>query len=223
MTAKIAKDLKKLARPISSLSADPENARVHDQSDLDSLAASLARFGQQKPIVALSNGTVIAGNGTLEAARSLGWDSLAVVSFENESDARAFAIADNRTAELSRWNDSALARSLAAIKGVDESAFASTGFTSEQFDALMDRTFLDGVTAAAKTEADVERAIASPNQKPAEPARDPVASVQSFTFTAVLLSDQHATIVRAIEKCRGPNKSKGVAECLVEIAAKYLD
>jgi hypothetical protein len=223
MTAKIAKDLKKLARPIDTLSADPENARTHDRDDLESLAASLARFGQQKPIVALTNGMVIAGNGTLEAARSLGWDSLAVVTFENEKDARAFAIADNRTAELSRWNDTILARALSDIRGIDEDAFKSTGFSAEQFDALVDRTFLDGVTAAAKSDAQIEKALAAPAPKPAEPTRDPVASVQSFTFTVVLLSDQHATIVRAIEKSRGSNKSKAVSDCLVEIASRYLE
>lgn len=67
---------------IASLAFDPSNARKHSVKNLDAIKGSLAKFGQQKPIV-ISNGVVVAGNGTLEAARSLGWESIrAVTSLE---------------------------------------------------------------------------------------------------------------------------------------------
>jgi len=85
----IAPDLAPLARPITSLHEDPQNARKHDKRNLEAIAKSLAEFGQRKPIVALHDGTVIAGNGTLAAARSLGWQEIAVATFEDEAKAGA--------------------------------------------------------------------------------------------------------------------------------------
>ena len=50
---------------IADLSADPANARKHSERNIESIMASLRRFGQQKPIVVDKSGVVRAGNGTL--------------------------------------------------------------------------------------------------------------------------------------------------------------
>ena len=65
--------------PIDSLSFDPANVRKHGERNLATIKASLLRFGQQKPIVVDANGVVRAGNGTLAAAKALGWKEIAVV------------------------------------------------------------------------------------------------------------------------------------------------
>ena len=86
--------------PISGLAYDPNNARKHSAQNLKAIASSLEKFGQRKPIV-VHNGVIIAGNGTLEAAKSLGWTEITVTEVPNDWDiatAKAFAIADNRTA-----------------------------------------------------------------------------------------------------------------------------
>lgn len=116
-TENINPALQPLARPIEVLKEDPRNARRHDQRSVDAIAESLTLHGQQKPVVALKDGTVIAGNGTLQAARSLGWGRLAAVVFEDVSMARAYALADNRTAELSTWDPAALAADIDAAFG----------------------------------------------------------------------------------------------------------
>lgn len=105
-------DLLALARPIAWFKPDPKNARKHSTRNVKAIADSLRMFGQQKPVVALEDGTVIAGNGTLEAAKSLGMPDLACVVFADAEKARAFAIADNRTAELAEWDVDALTSSL---------------------------------------------------------------------------------------------------------------
>ena len=75
--AQIAADLRPLAWPIDDLRPAPDNARKHADADVDALAESLRTHAQQKSIVAkrqyrgLAN-VVIAGNGTLAAARCLG-------------------------------------------------------------------------------------------------------------------------------------------------------
>lgn len=133
MKAQINKDLAAITRPISSLKEDPKNARKHGKRDLALLVDSLKAYGQQKPIVGLKDGTIIAGNGTLRAAKELGWDSIAVVQFDSadEAKARAFAIIDNRTAELSSWDFEALAASLTELKDID------VGFSATELDRML--------------------------------------------------------------------------------------
>jgi ParB-like chromosome segregation protein Spo0J len=133
---KINPALEHLVVDISELREDELNARRHDGRSYDSIMSSLAEFGQQKPIVVLDNGTVVAGNGTLEAARRLGWTRLAVVRFADEKKARAYAIADNRTSEMSSWDGEALADALYAIRenGVD---LTTVGFSDTDLDRLL--------------------------------------------------------------------------------------
>lgn len=123
ITEYIAADLRALAWPIDALQLAPDNARAHADADVYAVAESLRVHGQQKPLVAkrhyrgLSN-VVIAGNGTLAAARRLGWSHVAVTWFGGTDDeAREFAIRDNRVAELSAWDAGQLAE--LAADGVD--------------------------------------------------------------------------------------------------------
>ena len=132
-----AEGLRSMLRPIGDLRADPRNARKHPKRSIDAIAASLQRFGQRKPIVAQSDGIVVAGNGTLEAARKLGWPALAVADVEglSDEDVRAFALADNRASELSEWN---LDELIWQIKDVGEDLIAEIGFTSDDVLNLLD-------------------------------------------------------------------------------------
>lgn len=119
--------------PIGSVSQDPANARIHSAANLEAIKGSLRRFGQQKPLVVDRDGVVRAGNGTLLAARSLGWDEIAVVRTQlTGAEATAYAIADNRTGEMATWDKGVLAKSLAALRddaGNDPAApLDGTGF-----------------------------------------------------------------------------------------------
>lgn len=119
-------------RAIADLQPDPNNVRVHGETNLAAIRKSLERFGQQKPIVVDARGRVIAGNGTLAAARALGWDSVdVVVTGLSGADAVAFAIADNRTAELAEWDDAELGKALAALVTEDSALLDATGFDDE--------------------------------------------------------------------------------------------
>jgi len=67
-------------------------------------------------------GVVLAGNGTLEAARSLGWTEIEVAEVPDDWDndtAKAYALADNRTAELAEWDESELAKQLLELQDAD--------------------------------------------------------------------------------------------------------
>ena len=122
---------------LSELSLDPANVRKHTEKNLAAIKASLRRFGQQKPIVVDADGVVRAGNGTLEAARELGWTDISVVRTElRGSEATAYAIADNRTAELATWDTAALVQQLEALKIEDPDLVPSAGFSTDDISLL---------------------------------------------------------------------------------------
>jgi hypothetical protein len=92
---------------IESLISDPQNARLHSPTNISSIVGSLKTFGQRKPIVVTPDNVVVAGNGTLEAAKALGWTEISVTRTPRGwtwDQIKAFALADNRTAELAEWD-----------------------------------------------------------------------------------------------------------------------
>lgn len=136
----IAESLRPLAVPIDTLMPDAANARRHSERNLEAIKASLARFGQRAPIVVQRDGMIVrAGNGRLEAAKSLGWTHIAAVIVDDSSvDAVAFAIADNRTAELAEWDTETLATLLDSLP---QDVKIDTGFTdADMADMLKELT-----------------------------------------------------------------------------------
>jgi site-specific DNA-methyltransferase (adenine-specific) len=100
---------------LSSLRLDPNNARRHDKKNLEAIKGSLSLFGQRKPIVISGDNTIVAGNGTVEAARELGWTEIYVARIPHDwtpEQIKAYALADNRTAELAEWDSKILADQL---------------------------------------------------------------------------------------------------------------
>jgi len=132
----IHESLKPLAVSIDSLTPDPSNARKHDKRNIEAIKASLARFGQTKPIVLHSNGTtIIAGNGTWYAAKELGWTEIAAAKTNlDTAEAVAYGIADNKTAELAEWEDDTLRDLMDALP--DDLKLA-TGFEGDEIAQLL--------------------------------------------------------------------------------------
>ena len=130
---------------IATLHADPSNVRKHDARNLASIKASLTRFGQQKPIVVNHKNVIVAGNGTWEAAVALGWKEIGVVrSSLQGAEGTAYAIADNRTAELAEWDDAGLAATLAALQNDQSIDELATGFSEEEIDKLISKAIVSG-------------------------------------------------------------------------------
>lgn len=100
---------------VDEIKFDSNNAREHDQKNLEAIQGSLESFGQRKPIVIDTQNVVVAGNGTLEAAVLLGWKEIQCVRVPEDWTAdqiKAFALADNRTAELASWDQKVLSAQL---------------------------------------------------------------------------------------------------------------
>lgn len=117
----------------------PGNPR---KGDVEAVKRSYERFGQRKPIVALLDGTVIAGNHQLLAARALGWDQIAVVYVDDDDKtAKAFALADNRLSDLGGYDTDALGDLLSEIAD-DADLLLDTGYDPDFIAALLTKVDL---------------------------------------------------------------------------------
>lgn len=102
---KVHEKLESLLVPIDSIVEDPVNTRGHDERNLEAIGYSLKRFGQRSPIVVQKEGMrVRAGNGSLRAAKALGWTHIAaIVVDESDVESTIYSIADNRSSDLGEW------------------------------------------------------------------------------------------------------------------------
>ncbi|HWQ56353.1 MAG TPA: ParB/Srx family N-terminal domain-containing protein [Bryobacteraceae bacterium] len=82
------------------------------------IAASIAEFGFNAPILVDGNAGIIAGHERLLAARKLGLAEVPVVVLDHLSDTqrRAYIIADNKLSELAWWDESLLAQELRELR-----------------------------------------------------------------------------------------------------------
>jgi uncharacterized protein YaiI (UPF0178 family) len=122
------------AVPIDVPELHPQNYR---QGDVDTIAGSLTRFGQVRPIVVQkSSGHVVAGNHTLKAARQLGWDQIAVVVVDMPDDeAEAYLVADNRASDKATNDDAALAKILERMMLAGK--LEGTGYSPDDVDDML--------------------------------------------------------------------------------------
>src|SRR5215472_15143855 len=93
-------------RPVTALTANPRNARTHDDRQVGLIAASMRQFGFTNPILIDDKGMVLAGHARLEAARRVGRGTVPTITLAGLSNAekRAYVLADNRLAEKAGWD-----------------------------------------------------------------------------------------------------------------------
>lgn len=147
--------------PLASLQADPANPKAHS---LDTISASVARFGYIEPIVRDDRtGYLISGHGRTMALRAAeeknptdvpegvavdsdgvwlvpvvtGWAS------RNDAEARGALIALNRTGEIGGWDDSALLDLLESLAADPDAGLDGLGYGDDDIDAL--RELLENV------------------------------------------------------------------------------
>ncbi|MGE0723514.1 MAG: site-specific DNA-methyltransferase [Alphaproteobacteria bacterium] len=151
--------------PIAQLRENPRNARRHGDRQVRQLAASIRRFGFTVPVLADPAGTILAGHGRVAAARRLGMAEVPAICLEglSEAEAMAYAIADNRIAELAEWDRDALVLELRGLVDLDFDV-ELTGFTTGEIDILLD--------GAPAPKADPADAVPEPPAVPASRVGD---------------------------------------------------
>jgi len=90
---------------LENLKPNEVNTRQHSDFDIQNLVKSISKYGFTNPIIANKEGIILCGNGRFEAAKRLNLKEVPVFYTDmSEEDAKAYAIMDNRSAELSSWN-----------------------------------------------------------------------------------------------------------------------
>lgn len=119
--------------PVDSINEYDNNAREHSKEDVAAIAKSITEFGFNDPI-GVWNNTIVEGHGRLLAARELGLDTVPIIRLDDLTDEqrRAYGLAHNKTAELSRWDADILEAELSEICEIDMSQFGFAELDEEK-------------------------------------------------------------------------------------------
>jgi hypothetical protein len=114
------------------------NPRTHSDAQIAQIAASIAEFGFNNPILVDTNAGIIAGHGRLLAAQKLGLEEVPVIVLDHLSEAqkRAYIIADNQLALNAGWDDEILRSELAALQS-ESFDVSLIGFEDEELARLL--------------------------------------------------------------------------------------
>jgi len=140
---------------VGALKAYARNARTHSKRQIEQIAASIQRFGFVNPVLVDDDLGIIAGHGRVEAAKLLGMDAVPVLrlSHLDETERRAYVLADNRLAEKAGWDRDLLALELQGLVELDFD-LGAIGFEAAEFDIILD-TAAEADPAASDGEDDI--------------------------------------------------------------------
>lgn len=104
----------------------------NNEKAVDKVAGSIKEFGFKSPIIIDSENVIIAGHTRLLAARKIGLNEVPVIRVEDLTSAqiKAYRIADNKVAELAKWDTELLEIEIADIGDL------FTGFDLEELDGM---------------------------------------------------------------------------------------
>jgi DNA modification methylase len=124
-------------RPVGSIKPYENNPRDND-AGVDAVAASIRAWGFRQPIVVDEEGVIIVGHTRYKAALKLGLAEVPVHVARGltPEQARAYRIADNQTAALSRWDEDRLPLELMALQSADFD-LSMLGFPDEELARLL--------------------------------------------------------------------------------------
>lgn len=106
--------------PLDALTPYEKNARQHKDFDVSVIKKSIEEFGFNDPIGIWGDKNIIVeGHGRLLAARELGYEEVPCIRLDHLTDEqrKAYALAHNRSAELSSWDIDTLEEELKALEG----------------------------------------------------------------------------------------------------------
>ena len=127
--------------PVASLVPYARNARTHSPEQVAQIAGSIREFGFTNPVLIDETGGIIAGHGRVLAAQKLGLDAVPciVLAHLTKTQRRAYALADNKIALNSGWDDELLRLEIADLK-LDGFDLDLTGFNELELGALLAET-----------------------------------------------------------------------------------
>ena len=125
---------------VDELRDHPHNPRIHPANQIRQLKASINEFGLIWPVLIDWRGMIISGHARVQAAKELGYEEVPCIRADHLSEAqvRAFVIADNRLAQMGKWNAVRLAEELKEIRvSFPELDPNALGFSVRAFDQAL--------------------------------------------------------------------------------------
>lgn len=120
---------------INAIKPYDNNPRRNEKA-VDAVANSIKQFGFKNPIIVDKNNVIISGHTRRLAALKLGLKEVPVIVGKDltEAQIKAFRLADNRVAEIAKWDDDALKAEMAKVLDVD---FESFGFDLDDIEDII--------------------------------------------------------------------------------------
>lgn len=122
--------------PVEALTPYEKNARKHQSKDVEVIKKSIQEFGFKDPIgIWGKNNIIVEGHGRLLAAKELGFKDVPCIRLDDLSDEqrKAYALAHNRSAEMSEWDIDTLDEELRALESeFDLSALGFNDFLDKE-------------------------------------------------------------------------------------------
>lgn len=135
--------IENVERDPKRLKARADNSRQHSKKQLKQLERSICTFGFYNPVTIDEEDTILAGHGRVQAALSLGLESIPcrrVTGFE-EGVKLALMVADNKLALNATYDEVLLAANLVNLRSLEIDA-TITGFSVTEIEVLIDREHL---------------------------------------------------------------------------------
>ncbi|QFT47570.1 DNA adenine methyltransferase YhdJ [Roseivivax sp. THAF40] len=125
---------------IGDVRPSARNARTHTPKQIKQIAESIRRFGFTNPVLIDETGTLIAGHGRLEAAKTLGRTTVPTiqVAYLSGPEKRALMLADNKIALNAGWDMKLLAQELEELSAAAlDYDIETTGFEAPEIDLII--------------------------------------------------------------------------------------
>jgi hypothetical protein len=116
---------------LSDLTPHPKNYRAHPPDQIYQLVQSLQQHGFYRNVVTAKDGTILAGHGIVEAARTAGLTEIPIMRLNVGPDhvnAIKVMIGDNELEHLAEQNDRLLTELLKFIKDDNAEGLVGTGY-----------------------------------------------------------------------------------------------
>jgi len=206
---------------LDKIKTDPKNPKTHDARNIQAITKSLINFGQHRPIVVQkSTNIIIVGNGMYQAMRNLGW-SHAWVVFVDDDNAQAIArkIADNKTSELGSW-DTPVLEELVAELSVNLEDFEIPGFDKDELLELVEAgtESLRGIDSMV-VDAEAELDNYSQSMEKEENGLDEIRFDKFNEFKLVLTKEEQSIIEQFFKEHKGTGRPE---KYLIAIAAESI-
>ena len=125
-------------KKVSELVPYINNARTHNNEQVDQICASINEYGFTNPILIDEKNSIIAGHGRLLAAKKLKMKEVPciVLCGLTEAQKKAYIIADNKLALNAGWTDELLKIEFENLKELDFD-LNLTGFSADEIDEIL--------------------------------------------------------------------------------------